>query len=120
MDIVYIKDLEVETVIGAYEWEKQITQTLVVDIEMSVDISAPAATDSLSDLSVDYHDLAQLSRSFIEESQTELIEPLALGLANVIEQNYSPTWFRLKLEKPRPKSLYRAGLVIERGERPRN
>ena len=38
MDIVYINDLKVDTVIGIFDWERRIRQTVSLDLEMAADI----------------------------------------------------------------------------------
>jgi len=40
-DIVFISDLRVETVIGIYDWERKIRQTVSLDLEMAADIAKP-------------------------------------------------------------------------------
>ena len=45
MDIVFIEDLQIDTVIGIYDWERKIRQTVSLDIEMATDIRKAAETD---------------------------------------------------------------------------
>ncbi|MDO7574912.1 MAG: FolB domain-containing protein, partial [Oceanospirillaceae bacterium] len=42
MDTVYVHGLTVDTVIGIFDWEREIRQTVVLDVEMAVDISPSA------------------------------------------------------------------------------
>ena len=46
MDIVYIHDLRIETVIGIFDWERECKQTVSLDLEMGTDIRAAAASES--------------------------------------------------------------------------
>ncbi len=49
MDIVYINDLKVDTVIGIFDWERRIRQTVSLDLEMAADIRRGAASDHIDD-----------------------------------------------------------------------
>ena len=53
MDIVFLKELRIETVIGVYDWEREIKQTVVLDLEMSADVAKAAASDHIDD-TLDY------------------------------------------------------------------
>ena len=49
MDIVYLRDLRIDTVIGIYDWERRTRQTIIFDLEMSADIARAAASDDIAD-----------------------------------------------------------------------
>jgi 7,8-dihydroneopterin aldolase/epimerase/oxygenase len=53
MDIVFIQGLEIDTVIGIYDWEREVRQNIVLDIEMYADITAASKTDHI-DQALDY------------------------------------------------------------------
>ena len=38
MDKIFLEELKVETIIGIWDWERKIRQTVVIDLEMSADI----------------------------------------------------------------------------------
>ena len=78
MDIVYIRDFKVETVIGMFQWERRIRQTLSLDLEMAWDIRPAAASDSIEhaldarwdeDLAARYGRLLTLAPSDIDRAQ---------------------------------------------------
>ena len=99
MDKIFIKGLNVETIIGICEWEKKVPQVLVVDIEMACDIKKAAKSESLDD-SIDYADVAINVEQFIQKDAALLLEPLAERLADFILQNYATSRVRLSIAKP--------------------
>jgi len=58
MDIIYIRDLRIETVIGIYDWERRIRQMVSLDLEMAADIRKAAASDAIED-TLDYKAVAK-------------------------------------------------------------
>jgi len=118
MDLVFIEDLRIETVIGIYDWERQIRQTVALDVEMAFDNRKPAASDRIED-TLDYKAVAKRLIAFVEASHFELVETLAERCAEIIRYEFSVPWLRLKLSKPGAVRGSKAvGVVIERGQRP--
>ena len=118
MDIVFIRELRVDTVIGVYDWERRIRQTVVLDLELASDNRRAAASDSIAD-AVDYAAISARLLSFIEGSEFQLIETLAEQLANIVLEEFAVPWLRLRLAKPGAVARARdVGVLIERGERP--
>ncbi|MEW8500122.1 MAG: dihydroneopterin aldolase, partial [Candidatus Thiodiazotropha taylori] len=72
MDIVFIRDLRIETVIGIYDWEREITQTVVFDLEMGADIKKAAESDAIED-ALDYKAVSKRLVSFVRESKFQLV-----------------------------------------------
>ena len=117
MDIVFIKALEIETVIGIYDWERKIRQTISLDIEMATDISKAANSDSIDD-TLNYKAVAKRLIAFVSESEYELVEALAEKICEIIRREFNVPWVRLTLHKPGAVSGSRSvGVIIERGER---
>ncbi len=117
MDTVFIEALEVETVIGIYDWERKIRQKIVLDIEMGFDNTRAAASDKIED-TVNYKAVAKRLIGFIEGSSFELVETLAEHCAAIIRDEFGVPWVRLKLAKPGAVRGSRSvGVVIERGTR---
>ncbi len=112
-DVLFIKGLEVEALIGAYDWEREVLQKLVFNVEMPTDIAA-ARSDALGDVLINYNSVAVCIREFVSASNFELLEALADRLVAVLQDEFSPDWIRLTIEKPRPETGYTAGLIIER------
>lgn len=117
MDQVFISGLEIEAVIGVYDWERTIHQRLVLDLEMAWDIRAAAAQDDLS-LTLDYAAISQRVLDYVSTTQFELIETLAERIAELILNEFSVPWLRLQLNKPGavPAAKGGVGVAIERGK----
>jgi len=83
MDVVFIEDLRIETVIGIYDWERKIRQTVALDVEMAFDNRKPAGSDRIED-TLDYKAVAKRLIAFVESSHFELVETLAERCAEII------------------------------------
>jgi 7,8-dihydroneopterin aldolase/epimerase/oxygenase len=117
MDIVFIKDLQIETVIGIYDWERKIRQTISLDVEMATDIRKAANSDKIDD-TLNYKAVAKRLISYVSESEYELVETLAEKICGIIMQEFEVPWVRLTLNKPGAVSGSRSvGVRIERGQR---
>ncbi len=118
MDIVFIEALEIETVIGIYDWERNVRQKVVLDVEMAFDNRKPAASDRIED-TVNYKAVSKRLIAFVEASHCELVETLAEHCATIIRDEFGVPWLRLKLSKPGAVTGSKAvGVVIERGAKP--
>ena len=118
MDTVTIRELRADTVIGIYDWERRIRQTVVLDLELAANNRRAAASDSIED-AVDYAAISARLLSFIEESEFQLIETLAERVATIVIEEFSVPWLRLRLSKPGAVAqALDVGVSIERGARP--
>ena len=118
MDIVFIHDLQIDTVIGIYDWERKIRQTISLDIEMATDISKAAKSDDIED-TLSYKTVAKRLIEFIEQSEFELVEALAEKICSIVMQEFSVPWVKLTLHKPGAvRGSKSVGVIIERGSRP--
>jgi dihydroneopterin aldolase len=118
MDIVFIHDLQIETVIGIYDWERKIRQTISLDIEMATDISKAAKSDSIED-ALSYKTVAKRLIEFVQQSEFELVEALAEKICSIVMDEFSVPWIKLTLHKPGAVRGSRSvGVIIERGVRP--
>lgn len=117
MDIVFIKELQIDTVIGIYDWERKIRQTISLDVEMATDIRKAATTDQIED-TLNYKAVAKRLKAFVSDSEYELVETLAEKICSIIMQEFTVPWVRLTLNKPGAVSGSRSvGVRIERGQR---
>jgi dihydroneopterin aldolase len=117
MDIVFIRGLRIETTIGIYDWEKQIKQPVVLDLEMASDIARGAATDRIED-ALDYKAVSKRLKQFVSESRFELVETLAERIAAIIREEFGVPWVRLTLNKiGAVTDSEGVGVIIERGSR---
>jgi len=117
MDIIFLGGLEIETVIGIFDWERTIKQKIVLDIEMAFDIRQAAATDHISH-TLDYKAVTDRVASFVENSEYFLVESLIEAIANILLTEFPTPWVRIKLNKKG--AITRAvdvGIIIERGQK---
>lgn len=114
MDIVFIEDLRIQTVIGIFDWEREITQTVSLNLEMGFDIRAAGQSDSISD-TLDYKAVSKRLIHFVEKSEFQLVEALAEECARIVLDEFPVQWLRLKLSKPGAvRGSSAVGVLIER------
>lgn len=119
MDRVFIEDLNIETVIGIFDWEREIRQTVSIDLEMEFDIRNAAQSDSIED-TLDYKSVSKRLIHFVEDSEFQLVEALAENCAAIVLEEFPVNWLRLKLGKPGAiRGSSAVGVIIERGTRDR-
>lgn len=117
MDIVYIRGLEVKTVIGVYDWEREIKQPISVDLDMATDITKAAATDK-HEYVLDYKVVCVRVAEFIESSDLQLLEAMAEEIAKLVQNEFRVPWVRVKVSKPAAITGAKdVGVIIERGSR---
>ncbi|OQW94639.1 MAG: dihydroneopterin aldolase [Beggiatoa sp. IS2] len=117
MDIIYLNGLQIETVIGIYDWERHIKQTVILDIEMATDVGRAAATDRIED-ALNYKAVAKRLSEFIGQSEFQLVETLAERTAAIILREFSVPWVRIQLNKIGAlRGAHDVGVIIERGTR---
>ncbi len=117
MDIVFLHELKVDTVIGIWEWERKIRQTVVIDLEMAADIRMAAASDNIDD-AMNYKLVAKRVQQFVADSEFQLVETLAEQIAAIVVDEFGVSWVRVKLSKPGAiRGARDVGVVIERGKR---
>ncbi|WP_456413911.1 dihydroneopterin aldolase [Thiolapillus sp.] len=117
MDIVFLRQLQLEAVIGVYDWERKIRQPLRMDLEIATDVRRAAASDRIQD-ALDYHAVARCITEYVAGSEFQLVETLAEGCADLILREFSASWLRLSLHKPGAlENASSVGVVIERGSR---
>ncbi len=114
MDKIFIHELKTEAIIGIFDWERQVKQTVLVDIEMSADVARAARSDSIDD-TLNYKRVAKRVLALVEVSQYHLIETLAEHIAMVILGDFAVDWVRIMVRKPGAVRGSRdVGVIIER------
>lgn len=98
MDIIYLRDLRIDTVIGVYRWEREMKQTLVIDLELGTDIRPAAKSDAIAD-TLNYKDIAKRVTAFVEQSRYQLVEALAEAVAKLVLDEFPVPWLRLSVNK---------------------
>jgi len=113
-DIVFIEDLRIQTMIGVYDWEREITQTVSLDLQMTFDIRVAAQSDEIID-TLDYKAVSKRLIHFVETSEFQLVEALAEHCAAIVLEEFPVNRVRLKLSKPGAvRGSSAVGVVIER------
>ncbi len=117
MDIIYLRDLRIDTIIGIYDWERRMKQTIIIDLEMGTDIRKAANSDNIED-TLNYKAVAKRLMSYVGESEFELVETLAEKIAEIIMIEFKVPWCRLSLNKKGAvRGVRDVGVIIERGNK---
>lgn len=117
MDIIFLRDLRIETVIGIYDWERRIRQTVSLDLEMGADIRKAAASDAIAD-TLDYKAVAKRLIDFVGASEFQLVETLAERIAETVLSEFDVPWLRLTVNKQGAvRGARDVGVIIERGSK---
>lgn len=98
-DIVFIKGLKIDTVIGVYDWERVIEQTLVIDAQMLTDMSQAIAGDDVNHV-INYKTVCEDMERICHETKAELLETLADKIANHVLAQYPCQKITLTIHKP--------------------
>lgn len=114
MDKIFLKELTTEAVIGIFDWEREVKQTIAIDLEMSADIRRAARTDSIHD-TLNYKAVAKRVLAFAQETRFQLVETLSEEVARLILTEFPVDWVRVTLHKPGAIRHSRdVGVTIER------
>jgi 7,8-dihydroneopterin aldolase/epimerase/oxygenase len=114
MDKIYITGLSIDCVVGIWDWERQIKQTVVLDLEMAADIRKSAASDHIDD-TIDYKSVSKRLIAFVGESQFQLVETLTERIAEIVIKEFKVQWVRVKLNKHMAlRGARDVGILIER------
>jgi len=114
MDKVFIEGLEIEALIGIYDWERRVRQPLVFDLEMAFDNRKPASSDAIED-TLNYKDISKRLIAFVSQSDFGLVETLAERCVEIVLKEFGVAHVRLKLSKPGAvRGAKAVGVIIER------
>ena len=98
MDKIFLSALTVECIVGIWEWERRVKQTVIIDLEMATDIRRAAASDRIED-TIDYKKVAKRLLAFVGESQFNLVETLTEQIARVVVTEFGVSWVKVRLNK---------------------
>lgn len=114
MDIIFLNDLRIETVIGIFDWERSVRQTVSIDLQLGTDIRKAAAQDDIDD-TLDYKAVAKRLIEFVGEAEFSLVETLAENIARIVIHEFEVPWVRVTLNKPGAiRGARDVGVLIER------
>jgi dihydroneopterin aldolase len=115
MDKIFIHALKTEAIVGIFDWERQVKQTVLIDLELSADIRKAALSDSIDD-TLNYKRVAKRVLAFVAASQFHLVETLAEHVAMLMLEEFGVAWVGISLSKPGAiRSSRDVGVVLERG-----
>jgi dihydroneopterin aldolase len=98
MDKIFLSSLSIECVVGIWEWERRVKQTVIIDLEMAADIRKAASTDRIED-TIDYKKVTKRLLAFVGDSQFHLVETLTERIAELIVTEFGVTWVKVRLNK---------------------
>ena len=117
MDIIFLHNLKVDTVIGIFDWERRIRQDVVIDLDMAADIRKAASSDHIDD-TLDYKSVAKRIIAFVEAAEFQLVETLAERIAEIILSEFTVPWVRVRINKQGAvRGARDVGVIIERGDK---
>lgn len=113
-DKIFLSSLRTECIVGIWDWERKVKQTVVIDLEMACDIRKAAHSDRIED-TVDYKKVSKRLLSFVGESQFQLVETLTENIARIVITEFAVPWVRVRLNKQGAiRNSRDVGIVIER------
>ncbi len=98
MNAIFIHDLRIQTRIGVYDWERELPQTLRLDVDVAVPSEAAFHSDDLAD-ALDYSALVRRLQRFAVEHRHGLLERFAQGVADIALQEFNAPWVRVRVAK---------------------
>ena len=114
MDKIFIHALKTEAIVGIFDWERQVKQTVLMDLELGADIRTAALSDSIDD-TVNYKRVAKRVLAFVAASQFHLVETLAEHVAMLMLEEFGVAWVGISLSKPGAiRNSRDVGVVLER------
>ncbi len=117
MDIIYLHDLAIDCVIGAWDWERKITQTVFVDLDMAWDISKAGKSDDLKD-TLSYKDISKAVSQHVIERKFKLVEAMAVEIAEMLRDDFNIPWCRVRINKKGAvRGAQDVGVIVERGKK---
>jgi dihydroneopterin aldolase len=114
MDIIFLRELKVETLIGVYEWEKRVPQTLQIDLEIALPDNRASETDDIHD-ALNYADVVRDIQSALASRHFNLIETLAETIAQMLLHDFRSPWVKVSVAKLNAiRGSRMVGICIER------
>ena len=114
-DVIFLHGLQVDALIGLFNWERQVRQTLLLDLELYTDTQPAADSDRVED-TLDYKRIARRVREIVDDSHYRLVESLAEEIARRLLTEFPVTRLRLRVNKRGAvRGVTDVGVEIERG-----
>jgi len=117
MDVIFITDLRVEMLIGVYDWERKVPQTVQLDLEIGIPDGGGPRSDRIRE-TIDYAKVIQRIQASLQQERFLLVERLAEHLASLVMTEFKAPWVRINVSKLAvEKDVKRVGITIERGKK---
>lgn len=117
MDIIFLRELRVETLIGVYEWEKRVPQALQLDLEIALPDSRACQSDNIDD-ALDYSKVVARIQELLAGRHFSLLEALAEHIAQIVLADFKAPWVKVSVAKLSAiRQCKQVGISIERGRR---
>jgi len=117
MDIIFLRELKIDTLIGVYEWEKRVPQTLQFDLEIALPNSDACLSDDIAD-ALNYADVVQHMQTLLSARHFNLLEALAEYIAQMLLKDFNAPWVKVSVAKLNAiRGSRMVGISIERGQR---
>lgn len=116
MDIIFLRELRIETLIGVYDWEKRVPQTLQIDLEIALPNSRACQSDDIDD-ALDYSEIVRHLQKVLTSRHFNLLEALAEHIAQIILNDFNAPWVKVSVAKLQAiRGSKMVGISIERGQ----
>jgi dihydroneopterin aldolase len=117
MDIIFIDDLRIQTLIGIYPREKVVPQTIEMSLQIGTSTAGAGTSDNIGD-TIDYAKVVERLRADLANEHFNLLEKLAEHVATLLLREFGAAWVRISIAKLGMMSgVRRVGVIIERGTR---
>ena len=116
MDIIFIDDLRLSTLIGIYPRERLVPQTVEISLQIGTSTVGAGASDNIGD-TIDYAVVVERLRNELASRHFNLLEKLAEYIAALLLDDFGAPWVRVSIAKIGVmRDVRRVGVIIERGE----
>ena len=117
MDIIFIDELRLSTLIGIYPRERVVPQTVEMSLQIGTSTVSAGASDDIGD-TIDYAVVVERLRSELAGQHFNLLEKLAEYVAGLLIEQFGARWVRVSIAKlGMMRGVKRVGVIIERGVR---
>ena len=116
MDIIFLRELKVDTLIGVYEWERQVAQTIQIDLDIALPNSKACQSDDIAD-ALDYADIVKHLKYVLASRHFNLLEALAEHIAQILLKDFNAPWVKVSVAKLQAiRGSRMVGISIKRGQ----
>lgn len=98
MNTIFIHDLRLETKVGVYAWERELPQTVRVDLDIALPSARPFETGELAD-AIDYAAVVKRVREFAATNSHALLERFAEAIAALVLDEFGAQAVKVRIAK---------------------